>query len=109
MPTSLLENATTALAALIERDEISLVTDGDELHIAADDWTLVVAGNPPSGILIALDDESGDPATLLAAALMADDIEGLRRFVGLLNGQIRVLLAASPDPLAQALAEILQP
>lgn len=108
MPISLLESANVALADLVERDEISLVADADELHIAADDWTLVVAGDPPSSVLIALDDESGDPAHMLADAMTADDIEGLRRLDQLVAGQIHGLLAASPDPLAQALANILQ-
>lgn len=108
MPTSLHDSASMAFADLLQRQEMNLVDEADELHIIADEWTLVIQGDPPTSVLIALDDESGEPAEMLAAALTQDGQSALRALDSANSGQISMLLAASPDPLAQALATLLQ-
>ena len=108
MPTNILEAAAAAFADLIEQTEISLVEEHNEVHIIDDDWTLVVQGEQPAGVMIALDDESGDPGEMLAAAINVSERAGLQAFDAATNGEIANLLASSPDPLAQALATLLR-
>ena len=108
MPTSLHEHATVMFADQMEREELTLMDEADELHIIADDWTLVIQGDPAISVMIALDDESGDPAEVLEAAISADELASLKALDAAVSGSISTLLAASPVPLARSLSNLVR-
>ncbi len=108
MPDSLHTIVQAAFTDLLESGEISLVEEAGELHVVSDDWTLVLAGDPVTGVMIALDDEAGESGTLLDAAISADELAGLIQLDAGTDGSVSGLLSTSPDPLAQALASRLR-
>ena len=97
----------SVLAELIRSDEIEIISEGDETHIAGDLWTLVLEGDPLSSAMIALDDENGAPAGLLREAMSEDAFAAIRDLDQQIGGSLISLLQKSRDPLAQSLAEIL--
>lgn len=106
MSERLLALAQTALAEAIAAEEIDLAVEDDEVQIIADTWTLMLQ-DAPLRALIAIDDESDDPAASLASALNEDDLACIRRLNEALEGGLPTALAASPDPLTCALAALL--
>lgn len=101
------ELAELAFGALIANEEVQLITDEGDLHIAGDDWTLVLEGDPVTGVLIALDDEDGSPEIALREAMSEEAFEAMRDLNGRMAGRLTSLLVASPDALAHALAGLL--
>lgn len=87
--------------------EVDLITIDGDLHIAGDVWTLVLEGDPVASVLVALDDEDGEPKTVLQAALGEKGLTALRALNTESEGHLSTLLAASPDPVATALTELL--
>lgn len=99
--------AKTAFADQISNDVVGLTDENSELHIIADEWTLVLTGDPLESVLIALDDEQGAPAALLQNTLADDELAAMRDLNNQLDGALQSRLEASPDPLAKALAGLL--
>lgn len=94
----------TAFAQLITDLEVELGVAEGELQIVADDWTLVLDGDPITGVLIAVDDEDQAPNIILDDVLMDDHLAAMRTMNAELDGAVAAALAASPDPLAKELA-----
>ena len=98
----------SVFAELIRSDEIEIIGEGDETQLAGDLWTLVLEGDPLRSVMIALDDENGDPAGLLREAMSEDAFAAIRDLDQQIGGSLISLLQKSRDPLAQSLAEILK-
>lgn len=97
-----------AFAAQLASDEIELGFDDAELHIIADEWTLVLGGDPLSMAMLAVDDEDGEPESVLESVVNEEALAALRDVDGALDGKLDACLNASPDPLTKALARILE-
>ncbi len=95
-------------ADMLADDRIGLSTEEDELHLMSDAWTLVVAGDPVQSAMLAVDDEDGDPETILECAMDDDEIAALRDLDEALGGALGSALDASPDPLTQMLGRVLE-
>ena len=108
MPDHPRELAELAFGALIATDEVEFISDEGDLHIAGDDWTLVLEGDPVTDILIALEDEDGEPETALRKAISEGAFAAMRDLNAQLEGELVSLLIASPDILASTLAELLE-
>lgn len=107
MPERPSELAELAFQNLIASDEVELIKDEGDLHIASDDWTLVLEGDPVTDVLIALENEDGSPEQLLQSAISEAAFASMRDLNGQLEGELVSLLVASPDLLARTLAELL--
>ena len=102
------ELAALAFRDLVARDEVEFISEDGDLHIVADDWTLVLEGDPISDVLIALEDEEGSPESALREAISEEALIALSDLNAQLEGDLISLLLASPDILATALAELLE-
>jgi len=98
----------TAFGDLMSSEEIEIFQEDGETHIAADDWTLVLEGDPLSGALIALDDESGLPAQVLPAVIDEPALAAMRDLDAQVDGALSSLLARSPDSFAVELARLIK-
>lgn len=96
-----------AFHPMINAGEVDLITIDGDLHIAGDVWTLVLEGDPVASVLVALDDEDGDPTTVLQSALGEKGLYSLRALNTESEGHLSTLLADSPDPVAAALSALL--
>jgi hypothetical protein len=99
-------------ADLIGRGEIDVApaAEGDGLEIQADQWTLVIEGDPAKVAFLAVDDEPGDPADLdqaLKGAVEPDDLAALRELDRRWEGSLRIALQESGDMLSMQLATLL--
>lgn len=108
MPDRPRELAELAFGALMASEEVELISDDGDLHIAGDDWTLVLEGDPVTSVLIALDDEGDPPEAALREAIGEEAFAAMRDLNGQLSGELVSLLIASPDMLARTLAELLE-
>lgn len=108
MPDRPRELVELAFGTLIASEEVQLISDEGDLHIAGDDWTLVLEGDPVTDVLVALEDEDGDPETVLREVISEEAFAALRELNGQLGGELVSLLIASPDILASTLAELLE-
>src|SRR5690554_5462693 len=108
MPERPRELAELAFGVLIDSDDVELISDEGDLHIAGDDWTLVLEGDPVMAVMIALDDEEGAPDAALRAAISEEEFAAMLDLDARLGGELTSLLVASPDILAHTLAEILE-
>lgn len=108
MAERLSELAELAFRNLIASDDVQLIHDDGELHIAGDDWTLVLSGDPVSDVLIALESEDGTPETALRGAINDAALAAMRDLNAQMQGELVPLLANSPDPLARTLSEVLE-
>lgn len=99
--------AEIAFEDLIVNDQVQLIEEGDDLHIAGDDWTLVLEGEPLASALIALEDEDGSPAEVLRETISDAAFASMRELDERLDGEIVATLMESPDLLAQTLSEML--
>lgn len=107
MPERPRELAELAFLSLIASEDVELISEEGDLHIAGDDWTLVLEGDPVSDVLIALDDETGPPETALREAISEEAFAAMRDLDAQLEGELVSLLIASPDVVASTLAELL--
>lgn len=98
----------TAFHPMTNGGEVDLITIDKDLHIAGDVWTLVLEGDPVSSVLVALDDEDGEPNSVLQAALGEKGLSAFRDLDAHSEGHLSTLLAESPDPVANALAALLK-
>lgn len=108
MPERPRELAELAFHDLIASEEVDFISDEGDLHIAGDDWTLVLKGDPVTDILIALEDEEGAPEEVLREAISDEAFVSMRDLNGQLEGELVSILLNSPDILARTLAEILE-
>lgn len=108
MPERPSELAELAFRNLISSQQVEFISDEGDLHIAGDDWTLVLEGDPVTGALIALEDEDGDPEEALNKAISNDALTSIRDLNGQLDGALVAILGNSPDILARTLATILE-
>lgn len=108
MPERPRELTELAFRDLIASGEVELISDEGDLHIAGDDWTLVLDGDPVTDVLIALDDESGPPEQALRNTIGDTAIAAMRDLNDQLNGELNSILLNSPDLLARTLAEMLE-
>lgn len=108
MPESRNERAELAFGPLIEIDEVEFILDQGDLHIAADDWTLVLEGDPVTNVIIAIDDEDGSPEHALREAISEDAFAAMRAMDAQMDGVLIAILNASPDTQATTLAALLQ-
>lgn len=108
MPNRPSEFAELAFSNLIASEEVQLIKEEGDLHIAGDDWTLVLEGDPVTDVLVALDDEDGPPEQALQNAISEAAFSSLRDLNGQMEGELVSLLIASPDLLARTLAELLE-
>lgn len=102
---SLLDAANEAFATPIEALDIELERVDGELHIAADDWTLVLEGDPISGALFAVDDEQDTPDNIISDVVADEHLQAMRALDKATEGKLRSALDNSPDPLANALSK----
>ena len=109
MPERPSELAELAFQNLIASDEVQLIKEDGDLHIAGDDWTLVLEGDPVTDVLIALDDEDGPPEQALRNAINDAEFTSMRDLNGQMEGELTSILLNSPDILARTLAELLEP
>lgn len=93
-----------AFTQLIAEDHVEIGEDGSELHIIADEWTLMLDG---AAAMLAVDDDEGDPETVMEA-IHEDELAALRDLDRALDGALDRWLVASPDTLTRALARILE-
>lgn len=101
-----------AFADPIARGEIDVVvTPGaNEVEVQADDWTLVFEGWPLRAAWIALDESPASEAEqrmALDAVIGSLELAALRDADRQLEGGLTGALAASGDPLSEALALLL--
>lgn len=108
MTKPLREHAELAFADLLANDEVQFIDDGGDLHIAADNWTLVLEGDPVTGTLVALEDEDGAPEIALGTAISEPAAAAMRDLDESMQGELTAILGKSPDPLAQKLSEMLR-
>lgn len=97
-----------AFRDLLASGDVELIQDAGELHIAGDEWTLVLEGDPVATVIIALDDETGTPETALTEAISPEALAAMRDLNVSLEGAIISLLTASPDRFANTLAYLLR-
>lgn len=102
------EMAELAFRSLIASEEVELISDEGDLHIAGHDWTLVLEGDPVTDVLVALDDESESPEQSLRNAISEEEFAAMRDLDAQMGGELISLLVASPDQLAHTLAELLE-
>ncbi len=102
------ELAELAFRNLIASEEVQFIKDEGDLHIAGDEWTLVLEGDPVTDVLIALDDESGPPEEALRSAISEAAFASMRDLDGQLGGELTSILVNSPDLMARTLAELLE-
>lgn len=107
MPDRLRQLAEVSFQNLISNDEVQLISEADELHIAADEWTLVITGDPVTDALIVLENEDGTPESMLRAVINEHAFAAMRDLDEQLEGGLTSSLAHSPDEVAQALAQVL--
>lgn len=107
MASSAFTAAESAFEALVNSEDVDVVDEDGECQVIADDWTLVLAGDPVSSVLIALDDESGEPEAALRAAIAPVQLGALRELDAQMHGDVSRLLGESPDELARALAALI--
>lgn len=107
MPDRPSEIAALAFEASIANDDVTITSENGECHVMGHDWTLVLVGDPLSDAMIALDEETGDPESLLSEVISEEELTGMRYIDGELAGQLSQLLASSPDELANALSILL--
>lgn len=108
MPERPSELAELAFRNLISSGEVEFISDNGDLHIAGDDWTLVLEGDPVTDALIALEDEGGDPEAALKKAISDAAFTAMRDLNGQLEGELIAILGNSPDLLARTLATMLE-
>lgn len=108
MSSQIRTQANTAFSSMIATVDVGLIDVDDELHIAGEEWTLVLAGDPVTSALVALDDEDGDPVEALQAVMTGTVFAAMRDLDQAMDGGLISNLQASPDRLAQALAELLK-
>lgn len=102
---NLWDAANEAFATPIEALDIAIERLDGELHIAADDWTLVLEGDPISGALFAVDDEQDTPDNIISDVVADGHLEAMRALDKATDGKLRAALENSPDPLANALSK----
>lgn len=102
------ELAELAFRNLIASEEVEFIKEEGDLHIAGDDWTLVLEDDPVTDVLIALEDETGSPEQALEAAISDAAFTAMRDLNGQLEGELISILLNSPDILARTLAEMLE-
>lgn len=107
MPEQIRAAVEQVFQSLIASEVVQMIDEDGELHIAADDWTLVLEGDPLSGVMIALDDENGSPKALLRGAISDDALAAMRDLNANLDGKLAAILDNSPDSLAKALSGLL--
>lgn len=107
MPERPRELAELAFRDLIASEEVDFISDLGDLHIAGDDWTLVLEGDPVSDVLIALEDEDDDPLDSLRDAISEDAFAAMRDLDAQMQGELTSILGQSPDLLARTLADVL--
>lgn len=107
MPHRPSELANLAFEALVTSGRVDITSKDGECHVMGDDWTLVMADDPLTDAMIALDEEDGDPEGLLRDVIDEDELAAMRYIDGELGGQLSQLLASSLDELANALSRIL--
>lgn len=109
MPERPSELAELSFRDLIASDEVQLIKEDGDLHIAGDDWTLVLEGDPVTDALVALDDEDGPPEQALRNAINDAALLSMVDLNGRMEGELISILLNSPDIVARALAELLEP
>lgn len=102
------ELAELAFRTLIASDEVQLIKEEGDVHIAGDDWTLVLEGDPVTDVLVALEDEDGPPEDALRSAIGDAAFTSMRDLNDQLDGELVSILLASPDILARTLAAMLE-
>lgn len=108
MPDRPRELAELAFAPLLASEEVEFISDEGDLHIAADDWTLVLEGDPVSDVMIALEEEDGSPEAMLQEAISEEAFAAMRDLDSQLQGALISHLTNSPDLLARTLGDLLQ-
>lgn len=108
MPDSLNDAIEKAFTALLANGEIDLFDEDDEIHIASDEWTVVLEGDPVADVMVALESEEGDAEELLRNAIREPALRALRELDSMLDGTLIEAMADSVDPLAQSLADVLK-
>lgn len=108
MPDSLNDAVEQAFSALLANGEVDLFDEDDEIHIAGDDWTVVLEGDPVADVMVALESEEGDAEELLRNAIPEPALKSLRDLDSIFDGTLIETMADSVDPLAQSLAEVLK-
>lgn len=107
MASNVHETTSLVFEALIDQEEVDVTEENGETQVIADEWTLVLVGDPLSSVIVALDDESGEPGAALRDALGDNHLAAIRSLDGQLDDEVSNLLAASPDELARALASMI--
>ena len=107
MTSSAHDAASSVFEALIENGDIDLVEQVDECQVIADEWTLILTGDPVTSAMVALDDESGEPEAALRAAIYDEQLEAIRLLDGEMDGELSAMLSRSADELARTLAAML--
>lgn len=102
------ELAELAFQNLIASEEVQFIKEEGDLHIAGDEWTLVLEGDPVTDVLIALDDENGPAEEALRSVISEAAFASMRDLNGQLEGELISILANSPDLMARTLAELLE-
>ncbi len=102
-----------AFASAMASGEIDVTHDAeaDEVEVQADDWTLYIAGWPPTAAWFALDDDpvsDAEQREALRVALSRGGLAALRDADARLDGALATTLAASGDPLSMTLASRLR-
>lgn len=101
------ELAELAFQDLITSEEVELISEAGDLHIAGDEWTLVLEGDPVADVLIALDSEDGSPEGLLQEAISDEAFAAMRDLDAQMDGDLTALMSQAPDAFARALADLL--